>query len=150
VRSLGCLLLGLREYELHKGGVEEGVHHGTENQPRKVALSLEDKRKGAYERVGSLKLEPGAVLEVHLEQVRFPLFVLKELFINEDGSPGVLYLASSDPTLDHERMSTIYHRRWKVEEYHKSLKSNATLWPNLRARLRERNPTTSSVPSTPW
>jgi hypothetical protein len=94
---------------------------------RKVALSLEDKRKGAYEGVGSLKLEPGAVLEVHLEQVRFPLFVLKELFTNEDGSTGVLYLASSDPTLDHERMSTIYHRRWKVEEYHKSLKSNASL-----------------------
>jgi hypothetical protein len=40
---------------------------------RKVALSLEDKRKGAYERVGSLKLEPGAVLEVHLEQGRFSL-----------------------------------------------------------------------------
>jgi hypothetical protein len=93
-----------------------------------VALSLEDKRKGAYdERVGSLKLEPGAVLEVHLEQVRFPLFVLKEVFTNEDGSTGVLYLASSDPTLDHERMTTIYHRRWKVEEYHKSLKSNASL-----------------------
>src|SRR5215207_1992726 len=49
---------------------------------RKVALSLEDKRKGAYERVGSLKLEPGAVLEVHLEQVRFPLFVLKQVFTN--------------------------------------------------------------------
>src|SRR5215208_5326802 len=94
---------------------------------RKVALSLEDKRKGAYERVGSLKLEPGAVLEVHLEQVRFPLFVLKEVFTNEDGSTGVLYLASCDPTLDHERMTTIYHRRWKVEEYHKSLKSNASL-----------------------
>jgi hypothetical protein len=95
---------------------------------RKVALSLEDKRKGAYdERVGSLKLKPGAVLEVHLEQVRFPLFMLKEVFTNEDGSTGVVYLASSDPTLDHERMSTIYHRRWKVEEYHKSLKSNASL-----------------------
>jgi hypothetical protein len=77
VRSLGCLLLSLAEHEPHKGGVEEGVHHGAENQPRKVALSLEDKRKGAYERVGSLKLEPGAVLEVHLEQVSFPLFVLK-------------------------------------------------------------------------
>ena len=30
-------------------------------------------------------------------------------------------------TLDHERLSTIYQRRWKVEEYHKSLKSNASL-----------------------
>jgi len=30
-------------------------------------------------------------------------------------------------TLDYERMTTIYQRRWKVEEYHKSLKSNASL-----------------------
>jgi IS4 transposase len=34
---------------------------------------------------------------------------------------------SSDVTLDHERLTTIYQRRWKVEEYHKSLKSNASL-----------------------
>ena len=30
-------------------------------------------------------------------------------------------------TLNHERLTTIYQRRWKVEEYHKSLKSNASL-----------------------
>jgi IS4 transposase len=30
-------------------------------------------------------------------------------------------------TLDYERLTTIYQRRWKVEEYHKSLKSNASL-----------------------
>jgi IS4 transposase len=34
---------------------------------------------------------------------------------------------SSDVTLDHERLTTIYQRRWKVEEFHKSLKSNASL-----------------------
>ena len=34
---------------------------------------------------------------------------------------------SSDVALDHERLTTIYQRRWKVEEYHKSLKSNASL-----------------------
>jgi len=34
---------------------------------------------------------------------------------------------SSDVTLDYEQLTTIYQRRWKVEEYHKSLKSNASL-----------------------
>ena len=38
-----------------------------------------------------------------------------------------MYLLSSDMTLDYERLTTIYQRRWKVEEYHKSLKSNASL-----------------------
>ena len=94
---------------------------------RKVALSLEDKKRGLYERVASLELEPDTVCEVYLEQVGFPLLLAKRVFKNEDGSEGVLYLVTSDVTLDHERMTTIYQRRWKVEEYHKSLKSNASL-----------------------
>jgi hypothetical protein len=94
---------------------------------RKVALSLEHKKRGDYEQVASLELEPGTVRKVYLEQVEFPLLLVKQVFKNEDGSEGVLYLVSSDMTLDHERLTTIYQRRWKVEEYHKSLKSNASL-----------------------
>ena len=95
---------------------------------RKVALSLEDKKQGTYEQVASIELEPGTVREVYVEQVEFPLLLVKQVFKNEDGSEGVLYLVSSDvTTLDHERLTMIYQRRWKVEEYHKSLKSNASL-----------------------
>jgi hypothetical protein len=94
---------------------------------RKVALCSEDKRRGEYERVESLEVEPDTVREVYLEQVGFPLLLAKQVFKNEDGTEGVLYLVSSDLTLDHERLTTIYKRRWKVEEYHKSLKSNASL-----------------------
>src|SRR3982751_6543859 len=94
---------------------------------RKVAPSLEEKKRGEYEQVGSLELEPGTVREVYLEQVDFPLLLVKQVFKNEDDSEGVLHLVSSDPTLDYERLTAIYQRRWKVEEYHKSLKSNTSL-----------------------
>ena len=96
---------------------------------RKVALSLEAKQRGEYEQVGSVELEPGTVREVYVEQVEFPLLLVKQVFNNEeDGSEGVSYLVSSDPTLDYERLATIYQRRRrKVEEYHKSLKVNASL-----------------------
>jgi DDE superfamily endonuclease len=94
---------------------------------RKVALSLEEKKRGEYEEVGSVELEPGTMREIYVEQVEFPLFLVKQVFKNEDGSEGVLYLVSSDVTLDNERLTTIYKKRWKVEEYHKSLKSNASL-----------------------
>jgi hypothetical protein len=95
---------------------------------RKVAVSFEHKKRGDYEQVGSLELEPATVRKVYLEQVEFPLLLVKQVFKNEeDGSEGVLYLVSSDVTLDHERLTTIYQKRWKVEEYHKSLKSNASL-----------------------
>jgi DDE superfamily endonuclease len=94
---------------------------------RKVALSLEAKKRGDYEQVASVELEQGTVREIYLEQVEFPLVLVKQLFKNEDGTEGGLYLVSSDATLDYERLTTIYQRRWKVEEYHKSLKSNAAL-----------------------
>ena len=55
----------------------------------------------------SLKLEPRTVVEVYLEQLEFPLLLLEQLFKDEDGSEGVLYLVSSDATLDYERLTTI-------------------------------------------
>ncbi len=68
---------------------------------RKMALSFEEKGRGEYEQVRSLELEEeGTVREVYLEQVGFPLLVCKQVFKNEDGSEGVLYLVTSDLTLE--------------------------------------------------
>ena len=82
---------------------------------RKVALSLEEKKRGNYKEVGSVELEAGTMREIYVEQVEFPLFVVKQVFKNEDGSEGVLYLVSSDVTLDYERLTTIYQNggRWR-------------------------------------
>jgi DDE superfamily endonuclease len=94
---------------------------------RKVALSQEDKQQDKYQAVESLSLEPGAVQEVWLEGLDFPLSLVKQVFTNEDGSQGTLYLVSSDVTLRFEQITSLYQKRWKVEEYHKSLKQNAAL-----------------------
>ena len=94
---------------------------------RKVALSLEDKKKGKYIRVDTLPMEENQVREIWLEGVDFPLALVKQVFTNEDGSTGILYLVSSDTSLSYERITTIYKKRWNVECYHKSLKQNASL-----------------------
>ena len=105
----------------------------------KMALSLERKKRGEYEQVASAELEPGTVREAYVEQAEFPLLLVKQVFKNEDGTEGVLYLVSSDVTLDYERLTTIYQRRWKVEEYHKSLKSNASLAKSPTKTIRTRS-----------
>ncbi len=94
---------------------------------RKVALSLTDKQAGKYVRVDTLVMEPNTVREIYLEGMDFPLLFAKQVFENEDGSHGVLYLVSSDTTLNYERLTTLYRTRWHVEPYHKSLKQNASL-----------------------
>lgn len=94
---------------------------------RKVALSLGDKHQGRYVRVDKVELEAQATREIYLEGVPFPLIVVKQVFTNADGSIGIRYLVSSDTTLSFDALTTIYHERWEVECYHKSLKQNVSL-----------------------
>jgi hypothetical protein len=94
---------------------------------RKVALSVEAKQSGRYQRVDTLELEPMHPVIVYLEGVQFALLLIKQVFTNEDGSTGIQYLVTSDTTLTGNGIATIYQKRWNVEPYHKSLKQNASL-----------------------
>ena len=94
---------------------------------RKVSLSVDAKQAGRYQSVDTLDLEPLKPIEVYLEGVEFPLLLVKQVFTNEDGSTGILYLVTSDTTLDGNGITAIYQKRWNVEPYHKSLKQNASL-----------------------
>jgi len=90
---------------------------------RKVALSKEDKLAGKYISIKEAVSEECA-RSVYIEQLDFPILITKQVFKNGDGSTGTLYLASNDMNLTYEQITTIYKKRWKVEEYHKSIKSN--------------------------
>ena len=92
---------------------------------RLVALSEEALAAGEF--VSIKKLELGESVLVRLEGVDFPLRLTRQVFKDGDGSTGVLYLVSSNIELIDEQIATTYHRRWRVEEYHKSLKNNASL-----------------------
>ena len=94
---------------------------------RTVALSLEDKRQGRFVRVDALPLEEHTVLPVFIKGLNFPVIVAKQVFTNKDGRSGVLYLASSDLQLTYDRLTTLYQKRWNVEVFHKSIKSNTGL-----------------------
>ena len=106
---------------------------------RKVALSLNDKQHGRYVRVDSLALEPHVPQGVYLEEVDFPVMLLKQVFVNKDGSQGLQYLVTSDTTLSADQITRLYRTRWNVEPYHKSLKQNASL---------EKSPTQTVVTQT--
>src|SRR5712692_902918 len=94
---------------------------------RKVALSVADQQQGHFVRVDTLNLESNVTYTVYLEDVDFPLLLVKQVFTNEDDAVGILYLVSSDTTLTYDGLTTLYRKRWPVEPYHKSLKQNASL-----------------------
>ena len=93
---------------------------------RCAARSLKDAERGVFKPLEDLRLGKCAV-KLYLKELDFPVSVVKKVFKNEDGSSGTLYLATSDLELDYDEILTLYKRRWKVEEYHKSLKSNCSL-----------------------
>jgi IS4 transposase len=94
---------------------------------RKVSLSPPNTPNRTFAAVSSLPLEAGYPVTVWLEDVSFALLLVKQVFTNENGSQGVLYLVTSDTTLTADKFFALYQKRWKVEEYHKSLKSNLAL-----------------------
>jgi hypothetical protein len=94
---------------------------------RKVALSKAEKRQGKYQSVDSVALKEHTPREIYIEGLEFPLSLIKQIFENEDGSTGVLYLVTDHNTLSYDEITTIYRTRWCVEEFHKSLKQNASL-----------------------
>jgi len=73
---------------------------------RKIALSAADKRQGRYVSLEKLVIEPHTVREIYLEGVAFPLLLVKQVFVNEDGSTGVQYLVTSDTKLTYDRITT--------------------------------------------
>jgi hypothetical protein len=113
---------------------------------RKVALSLEEKQQGRYRAVNTLELPSGVTCQIWLEAVDFPVLLTKEVFTNKDGSTGTRYLVTSDLTLDYDRTTKLFQRRWSIEVYHKSLKQNASLEKSpTRTETTQRNHLFSSI-----
>ncbi len=94
---------------------------------RLVALSLEDKLQGRFLRTDSPDLRNDETIGVYLKGLDFPVFLVKQRFINKDGSEVFRYLVCSDFSLTADEIRTIYKKRWKVEEFHKSIKSDTGL-----------------------
>ena len=57
----------------------------------------------------------------------FPVQLLKRIFKNGNGTTGTLYLVTNDLHLDADQIYDVYQKRWRIEEYHKSIKQNASL-----------------------
>lgn len=95
---------------------------------RSVALSYEDKLNNNFVAVSELNISPGVTRLVYLKGITYPVLLAKLTFKNgSDGKARDLYVVSSDTQLSYRQLSQLYKRRWRVEEYHKSLKQNASL-----------------------
>jgi len=94
---------------------------------RLCMFSTQDRNKGQWISLDKLPLEPKQPVKVWIKDLEIEVLLCKFVFTNKDGSTGEMYLVSNDLELSADPIQTLYKKRWSVEEYHKSLKQNASL-----------------------
>jgi hypothetical protein len=94
---------------------------------RKIALGVKERNAGLFERVDQVAIPEGEPVRVWIKDLEFSVSIFKQVFTNKDGTHGERFLVSNDFTLTDEQFKTLYKKRWGVEEYHKSLKQNASV-----------------------
>ena len=94
---------------------------------RQVATSEEDRNAGHWTRIDEIDIPDNTPVTVWLKDLEFPILLTKQVFTNKNQSTGVRFLVSNDFSLSDDDFTTLYKKRWSVEEYHKSLKQNAAI-----------------------
>ena len=92
---------------------------------RKIALSEKERNKGKYVNISDIDIEGGSSRLVYIRGFEKPLKLIKQVVKNgNDDESTYLYLVTNNIDLSSNEILEIYKRRWKIEEYHKSLKQN--------------------------
>ncbi len=86
-----------------------------------------DRNKANWQNIKDLDVQAWTPVRVWLKDVELEILLIKQVFINKDGSTGTRYLASNNLNLTSEDFTNIYKKRWSVEEYHKSFKQNTCM-----------------------
>lgn len=93
-------------------------------------VSLIKPKKGiktSYQQIDQVVTIEQEPTRIYLKDCSVPVSCIKQVFTNEDGSTGILYLITNDLTIDRQTIMDVYQKRWHIEEYHKSIKSNTGL-----------------------
>jgi hypothetical protein len=94
---------------------------------RLIALSEQDRKEKRFTRVDELVFPAQQAVQGWLKGGDSAVRLVRQVFTNKDGSTGTLHLVCSDLTCEFDEITTNYKKRWQVEVFHKSLKSNASL-----------------------
>ncbi|MDR2186283.1 MAG: hypothetical protein LBO80_11560 [Treponema sp.] len=66
-------------------------------------------------------------VKIWTKDLGFSVMVFRQIFRNKDGTVGERFLVTNDFSLTGDKIKILYKKWWKVEEYHKSLKQNASI-----------------------
>jgi hypothetical protein len=100
-----------------------------ENRLAILCNNVEQKpdKKSQWTNINELPIAENTPVLLWLKDLDFPVLLVKQVFKDENGNPtGCRFLLSNNLNLSYNDFATIYKKRWGVEEYHKSVKQNAS------------------------
>ena len=84
-------------------------------------------KNSQWTNINQLLIPENTPVRIWLKDLNFPVLLVKQVFKDENGNTtGCRFLVSNDLSLSFNDFATIYKKRWSVEEYHKSIKQNAS------------------------
>jgi hypothetical protein len=95
---------------------------------RLIAFSYEDKINGKFSKISDIDKSFVGNCEVYLKGCSFPVKLTK-LYVKNGKNfiPTKSYLITNCIRLDTITLAEIYNKRWRVEEFHKSIKQNLNI-----------------------
>jgi len=103
-------------------------------------LKNDDTQSENYVALKSANLDADKVYRIKLKGIDFPLILVKKVFKNGgNGHIGTSYLISNDIKLSSVDLYKRYQKRWRIEEYHRSLKqySSVSKSPSRKERAQK-------------
>ena len=94
---------------------------------RLVASSRQSLQCGNHVKIKDLELKDGQSRKVYLKGISSCVVVTCKVFKNGDSTTGKLYLITNDLMLTSDHIYKVYQKRWKIEEYHRSIKQNVSV-----------------------
>lgn len=94
---------------------------------RKVFLTEDERNKDSGQKLSEVELERDVPTPFFLNHVDHMIWIMKKTFTNGDGTTGTLFLVTNDGDLSGDDLYSIYHKRWGIEVFHKSVKNNTSL-----------------------
>ena len=78
---------------------------------RVVALTDYARRSKDFIKLSDLDIADGESLKIWLKDMNFPVLLTKRIFINENGTKGILYLVTNDLEIDSDQLYHDYQKR---------------------------------------
>jgi DDE superfamily endonuclease len=94
---------------------------------RLVSVEKQAWKTTKWQKISEMEIPENKPISLYLKDLSIKVLVYKQVFRNGNEITGTNYLVTNQQDMSAELAHELYHKRWSIEEQHKSLKQNCAL-----------------------